>query len=159
MFMKILFVYLNVLFKTRLFYFNCEHFLFVYIVNKNKQKIFTDFIKNNRGFPRVTWGTTHNLGPIGSAVLTFIGYKRTDRKAKYIYIYVSIFCLFMLYMVVADADLYIFLTKIAKKISANTIQGKIQKSATSNSLGCSKFFITSDPPWRINLTPSWYNDQ
>jgi len=25
------------------------------------------------------------LGPIGSAVLTFIGYKQTDRQAKFIY--------------------------------------------------------------------------
>ena len=25
------------------------------------------------------------MGPIGSAVLTFIGYKQTDRPAKYIY--------------------------------------------------------------------------
>ena len=31
-------------------------------------------------------GPTQNLGPIGSAVLTFIGLKQTD-KAKYIYIY------------------------------------------------------------------------
>ena len=30
----------------------------------------------------VTWGHTKNLGPIGSAVLTFIGYKQTDRQAK-----------------------------------------------------------------------------
>ena len=26
-------------------------------------------------------GSTQNLGPIGSAVLTFIGYKRTDKKS------------------------------------------------------------------------------
>ena len=26
------------------------------------------------------WGPTQNLGPIGSAVLTFIGYKQTDTK-------------------------------------------------------------------------------
>jgi len=25
------------------------------------------------------------MGPIGSAVLTFIGYKQTDRQAKFIY--------------------------------------------------------------------------
>ena len=39
------------------------------------------------------WCTTKNLGPIGSAVLTFIGYKdtnkqtdkQTDRQAKFIY--------------------------------------------------------------------------
>ena len=33
----------------------------------------------------VTQSPTKNLGPIGSAVLTFIGNRRTDRKAKYIY--------------------------------------------------------------------------
>ena len=37
----------------------------------------------------VTWCPTKNLGPIGSAVLTFIGYKQTnkqtDRQAKFIY--------------------------------------------------------------------------
>ena len=27
-----------------------------------------------------------NLGPIGSAILTFIGYKQTNRQAKYIFI-------------------------------------------------------------------------
>ena len=32
----------------------------------------------------VTWCPTKKLGPIGSAVLTFIGYKQTDRQAKYI---------------------------------------------------------------------------
>jgi len=36
-------------------------------------------------------GSTQNLGPIGSAVLSFIGYKRTDTQTdihtKYIYIY------------------------------------------------------------------------
>ena len=32
------------------------------------------------------WGPTQNLGPIGSAAMTFIGHKQTDRQAKYIYI-------------------------------------------------------------------------
>jgi len=37
------------------------------------------------------WGSTQNLVPIGSAVLTFIGYKKqinrkSERQAKYIYI-------------------------------------------------------------------------
>ena len=36
------------------------------------------------------WGPTHNLGPIGSGILKFIGYKntdrQTDRQAKYKYI-------------------------------------------------------------------------
>ena len=44
-------------------------------------------------FPGVTRDPTKNLGPIGSAVLTFIGYKQTnkrqnkqtDRQAKFIY--------------------------------------------------------------------------
>ena len=31
-------------------------------------------------------GPTHNLVPIGVAVLTFLGYKQTNRQAKYIYI-------------------------------------------------------------------------
>ena len=30
----------------------------------------------------VTWGPTKNLGPIGSAVLTFIGYKQTDNQTN-----------------------------------------------------------------------------
>jgi len=30
-------------------------------------------------FPVVTWFPTKNLGPIGSAVLAFNGYKQTDR--------------------------------------------------------------------------------
>jgi len=29
-------------------------------------------------------GPTKNLGPIGQAVLTFIGYKQTDKQAKYL---------------------------------------------------------------------------
>ena len=31
------------------------------------------------------------MGPIGSAVLTFIGYKQTDRQAKFIYRLIKIF--------------------------------------------------------------------
>ena len=30
----------------------------------------------------VTWCPTKNFGPIGSAVLTFIGYKHTDKQTK-----------------------------------------------------------------------------
>ena len=33
------------------------------------------------------WGPTQNLVSIGPAVLTFIGYKQTDRQVKYIYRY------------------------------------------------------------------------
>ena len=35
-------------------------------------------------FPEVTRDPTKKLDPIGSAVLTFIGYKHTDRKVKFI---------------------------------------------------------------------------
>ena len=35
------------------------------------------------------WGPTQNLCPLGSAVLTFIGYKRTDKHAKYTYKYID----------------------------------------------------------------------
>ena len=31
------------------------------------------------------WCPTENLGPIGSAVLTFIGFKQTDTQAKFMY--------------------------------------------------------------------------
>ena len=34
--------------------------------------------------PEVTLYPTKNLGPIGSAVLPFSGYKQTDRQAKFI---------------------------------------------------------------------------
>jgi len=30
-------------------------------------------------------GPTQNLGPIGSAVLTFIGYEQTDKQASKVY--------------------------------------------------------------------------
>ena len=40
------------------------------------------------------WGPTKNLSPIGSAVLTFIEYKQTDkqppRQAKYVFTYLYI---------------------------------------------------------------------
>ena len=34
-------------------------------------------------------GPSKNVGPISPAVLTFIGYKHTDRQAKYIYRYID----------------------------------------------------------------------
>ena len=91
--------------KTRL-YFNCEHFFLINIVEQKLTKnswIFRNF--KNRillevnfwkfdhpwTFPGVTQGFTQNLGPIGLAVLTFIGYKQTNnqtpRQAKLDYIY------------------------------------------------------------------------
>ena len=74
-------------------------------------------------------------------------------------VYVSILCLFMLYMVVADADLYIFLTKIAKKSVQIPYKAKFKNLQHQTRWVAVIFFIISDPPWRINLTPSWYNDQ
>ena len=45
----------------------------------------------------IGWCSTKNLGPIGSAVLTFIGYKQTnrqtDRQAKFIYRFLNWFIL------------------------------------------------------------------
>ena len=44
------------------------------------------------------WGPTQNLGPIGSAVLMFIGYKQTDTQTeKQIYTYRSIFRMYNFY--------------------------------------------------------------
>ena len=68
---------------TRLYYFNCEHFLVVQIENTKKLtdlKKIVDFqnLDHPKTFPGVMWGSTQNLGPIGSAVLTFIRYKQTD---------------------------------------------------------------------------------
>ena len=44
--------------------------------------------------PGVKRNPTQNLGPIGSAILTFIGYKQTnkqtDRQAKFIYRYTKL---------------------------------------------------------------------
>ena len=78
----------------------------MYIVKQTKQKFcgfkkyFVDFqnfqksnfvrskflkIRPSITFPGVTQGPTKVLGPIGSAVLTFIGHKQTDRQAKHIY--------------------------------------------------------------------------
>ena len=38
---------MDIFLKLGFFYFNCEHFLFVYTV-KQKEKMVTDFIKNRR---------------------------------------------------------------------------------------------------------------
>ena len=48
-------------------------------------RAFSKFFKNKKllnTIPGVTWGPTHNLGPIGLAVLTFIGYKQTARQTS-----------------------------------------------------------------------------
>jgi len=39
-----------------------------------------------KNFPGVIGGPTQNLGPIGSAVLTFIGYKQTNTQTRKVYI-------------------------------------------------------------------------
>ena len=85
------------------FYFNCEYVLIVNIEKQRKKShgfyktnswILKIFWKSNfvRGFHKkdgVTQDPTTNLCPNGSAVLTFIGYKQTDkhtdRQAKFIY--------------------------------------------------------------------------
>ena len=36
------------------------------------------------------WGPTRNLGPIGSAVLTFVGYKQTQTPKLNLYIHVQL---------------------------------------------------------------------
>ena len=73
------------------FYFNC-----VCIVKQKQKNNFVDIQKSNFAickflkiisFINLSWGHTRShkkFGPIGSAVLACIGYKQTDRQAKYI---------------------------------------------------------------------------
>jgi len=80
-----------------IFYLNCEHVLFVYILKQRRKKIadFQEFkfftklktLKANflrcLSFINLPCGhmmSHKNLGPIGSAVFTFIGYKQTDTQ-------------------------------------------------------------------------------
>ena len=83
-----------------IFHLHCEHILFVYILQQKPKKFrgfkkkFVDLKKYNfdegkflkiRSFLNLPWdhARSHkNLGPIGSAVLTSIGYKRTDRQTN-----------------------------------------------------------------------------
>ena len=72
-------------------YLNCEHVLFVSILKQRRKKRIKIFFTKLK----TLWSSDvpKNLGPIGSAVLTFIGYKQTnrqtntqtDRQAKFIY--------------------------------------------------------------------------
>ena len=48
---------------------------------KNKKLLNTNFY-HSKTFTGVTWGPTKHLGPISSAVLTFIGYKQTDKQTN-----------------------------------------------------------------------------
>jgi len=96
-----------------IFYLNCEHVFFVYILKQRKKfcgflkRKFADFNEFNFFYKIKTFkthffkifiinklslwsrGPTKKLGPIGSAVLAFIGHKQTDtqtdRQAKFIY--------------------------------------------------------------------------
>ena len=43
------------------------------------------------------WYPTKKMGPIGSAVLTFIVYKQTDRQAKFIYRFMETKIIFNIY--------------------------------------------------------------
>ena len=74
-----------------IFYFICEHFLFVNIVKQKQTKISWIFKKFLSNFVRGTFlkirssknlpctlGCTKKLDPIGSAVLTYIEYKQTE---------------------------------------------------------------------------------
>ena len=80
-----------------LFYFNFEHFLFVFSLNKNKnvlgfyRKNVVDFwnlikieffgCKSWKFLSSINqWSPTQHLGPISLAVLTFIGYKQTIER-------------------------------------------------------------------------------
>ena len=65
--------------KTLGFYFNCEHVLIVNI--ENKKIFFADFIIH-----KPSWGSRDVLHKIwAQSVQPFIGYKQTDRVAKFIY--------------------------------------------------------------------------
>ena len=99
-------------------YFNCEHFLFVYIV-KQEQKKFADLILKNRGFSKLNgnrilleaiyyfdhpnlplvyvrshtkfgpdWFSRFDVYWIQTNIQTN---KQTDRQAKFIYIFFSFF--------------------------------------------------------------------
>ena len=81
--------------------FICAHVLLVqYKKGCGFHNIFQNFTKNKKNrlktnlwnfdplwtFPGITWGPTQNFGPIGSAVLTLIGFKtdtQTDKQSIY----------------------------------------------------------------------------
>ena len=72
-------------FTAPIFNLYCEHFLFVYMV-KQEQKKFADFSKLNEFLKfwwsiNLSWGHVRShakFNPIGSAILTFIGYKQRN---------------------------------------------------------------------------------
>ena len=63
-------------------------------------------------FPRVMRGPSQNVGPIGSAVLTFIGYTQTDRQAKYLYMFIycveDILCIMLLSWLVYTDGVFLY---------------------------------------------------
>ena len=59
--------------------------LALYLTMAFRSSIFiVNMFANPQTFPGVTRGQTKNLGPICSAVLTFMGYKQTDKQSIYI---------------------------------------------------------------------------
>jgi len=88
--------------KPPIYYFTCKHVLFEYIVQQNN---FMDLIKKIVDFHKlsksnfvrgkfwkirstlvISWGHARlkKLGPIGSAVLAFIGYKQAKYKYRWL---------------------------------------------------------------------------
>ena len=96
--------------------FNCKHVLFVYIVKQNKN--------NSLIFPVVTSCPTKNLGPIGSAVLTFIGYKQTDKQTNkqtsQIYIQIDNLILKVVLLLqsflIITVFIYLFISRVRKQL-------------------------------------------
>ena len=63
-----------------------KHFSWIFKILRKSKVLETTFCNSYHSstFPGVMRGSTLNFGPIDLAVLTLIGYKRTDRQAKYI---------------------------------------------------------------------------
>ena len=61
------------------------------------------------------WSPVQNLGPIGSAVLAIIGYKKTDRQAKYIYRWYDVlFTIFFTDHIITHLHLYVKIVSLKK---------------------------------------------
>ena len=90
MFSIIIYIYYAFRMLHAIFYFNCEHFLFcglhikqnfVVFQNLKIESCYGKFLKNNSSI-NLPWGhmrSCRKLDPIGSAVLTLIWYKQTNR--------------------------------------------------------------------------------
>ena len=66
-----------------------QYYLNLTILKNVLRQLFEILSIHKPSRPGVLLGPTQSLGLIGSAVLTFNWYKRTDRQAKYIYIWLS----------------------------------------------------------------------